>query len=159
MHKLLPVRIVAAAALVGSVGFAIAMPGGIAAAGGPKPPVTTVCSSLFGNATTQVLSGCTIGKGKNTAYGVTVPNSNDTGATIYWTDKDTTIESFSYTPITNTCPTYLGVSASLEESEVGTITGGNTKLAENTPSPAADVCVYLGANSTTLVVGGSTQLG
>jgi hypothetical protein len=153
MRKLLAVRFVAAAALLGSVGLAVALPGAVASAGGPKPPVTVTCTGLIGNSTQQLQSGCVgTAKSKVTAYGVDVPNSGDTGATIYWTNKDTTTITFTYASVTNTCPTYLGVAASIEEQETATVTGGTSKLTAET-APSSKVCVYLGSDSTVLIVG------
>jgi hypothetical protein len=154
MHKLLPVRLVAAAALVGSVGFAIAMPGAIAGAGGPKPPVTVTCTGLIGNSSNQVESGCVgTAKSKVTPYGVTVVNGSDTGATVYWTNKDDTTLSFTYSGITNACPTYLDQAASLEEQETATVTGGTSKLTLET-APPADVCIYIGSTDGSILVVG-----
>jgi hypothetical protein len=156
MHKMLPVRFVAAAALVGSVGFAIAMPGAVAGAK-TKPPITTACSSLLGGETNQLLSGCVAtGASKTTSDGVTVVASGDTSATIYWTNNKTTTETFSYNTVTSTCPTYLDYAATLEEQETATVTGGNTKLTENVASSPTNVCVYLASDGTSLVVSDGT---
>ena len=154
MRKMLPVRFIAAAAMVGSVGFAIAVPGSVA---GAVTPATASCSGLLGNATSQELSGCAITSGhpKISPYAVTVPTADDSGATIYWTDKTTTVVTFGYATITNTCSTYLDQSASLEEQETETVTAGNSKLTHGA-QPSSDVCVYLGSSDgTVLIVGGS----
>jgi hypothetical protein len=155
MQKFRPVRLAVAVAVAGSFGLAIMLPGAIAGAA-VKPPVTVTCSGLLGNSTQQLESGC-VGSGsptkfKGTSYGVAVPNGSDTGATIYWTDKDTTTITFTYATITNACPTYLGVAASIEESESATVTGGTSKLTLET-GPPSDVCVYIGSDSTILVSG------
>jgi hypothetical protein len=159
---MLPVRIVAAAALVGSVGFAIAMPGAVAGAK-TKPPITTTCSSLLGGEVNQLLSGCVAtGASKTTSDGVTVVASGDTSATIYWTNNKTTTESFIYNAYANAsaCPTYLDYAATIEEAETATVTGGTTKLTENVASAPSNVCIYLASDGTSLVVSdGSLTLG
>jgi hypothetical protein len=159
MRKMIAVRLVAAGAMLGSIGFAVALPGAVASAA-VKPPVTVTCSSLLGNESQQVQSGC-VGsstKAKVTPYGVSVPGSGDTTATIFWTNKDSTDISISYTTITNTCSTYLDVAASTEVSETSSVTGGNSGLTVGADT-STDVCVYIGTDGTALVVGGSSTLG
>jgi hypothetical protein len=160
MRKMSIVRFAASAALLGSVGLAVALPGGVAAASGPKPPLTASCSLLLGNATDQLVSGCaaTSGAPKLTPDGVAIPNAGDTGATITWMNKKNVTESFTYASVANTCSTYGGATASLEESETATITGGNSKFTLQT-EPASDVCIYIdGVNGTILVVGNNVPL-
>ncbi len=142
---------VAAAALLGSVGLAVALPGAVA--GAAKGPVTATCSQLIGSSANQLLDGCSSASGaKITAQGVAIPNSGDTGATITWLNKKTTTESFTYTSVTDTCATYGGAAPSLEEQETATITGGNSKLSLQS-EPPADVCIYIdGTNGSILVV-------
>jgi cytochrome oxidase Cu insertion factor (SCO1/SenC/PrrC family) len=155
MRKMLPVRILAIAALASSAG--VAMLGGTAGAA-TKPPITVSCTGLLGSDTMQIQSGCTGSstKAKVTTNAVTVPNGGDTGATIYWTNGKTTIITFAYTSVTDTCSTYLGVAASLEESETATVTGGTSGLTKEATAPT-DVCVYI-AGSQIAVVGGSSVL-
>jgi hypothetical protein len=155
MQKNRPVRLAVAAAVACSFGLAIMLPGAMAGAV-THPAVTVTCTGLLGNSTQQLESGC-VGSGsptkfKGSSYGVAVPNGSDTGATIYWTDKATTTISFTYATETNTCPTYLGVAASLEEQETATVTGGTAKLTLET-GPPSNVCIYLGSDSTILVNG------
>jgi hypothetical protein len=145
-HKMLAVRLGAgAAALACAAALVVALPGATAVAKAPKPPVTATCSSLFGTESVQTLSGCveSSSKAKITTDGVSVPNSGDTGATIYWTNNKTTTETFSYTAITDTCPTYLGDAATTEVQETATITGGTTKLTTGQVAQTANVCVYI----------------
>jgi hypothetical protein len=153
MKRLMPVRFAVIAAMVGSAALAAALPGALASAKGVKPPITVTCTGLIGNTSQQVESGCVgTAKSKVTPYGVAVVNSGDTSGTVYWTDKTTTTITFTYGTVTNTCPTYLGVAASLEESETATVTGGNSKLTLETATPS-DVCVYIGSDGTYLIVG------
>jgi hypothetical protein len=138
---MLPVRVLAIAALASSAG--VAMLGGTAGAS-VKPPVTVTCSSLLGSDTQQIQSGCvgSSSKAKVTTNGISVVNGSDTGATVYWTNGKTTIVSFSYASITNACPTYLGVTATYEEQETATVTGGTAGLSKVSTAPA-DVCIYI----------------
>jgi hypothetical protein len=153
MKKLMPVRFAVIAALVGSAALAAALPGTVASAKGVKPPITVTCTGLLGNTSSQLESGCVgTAKSKVSSYGVAVVNSGDTTGTVYWTDKTTTTISFTYASVTNTCPSYLGVAASLEEAETATVTGGNSKLTLET-APPSDVCVYIGGDGTYLIVG------
>jgi hypothetical protein len=151
MRKMLPVRIIAAAAMLSSVGLAVALPGAVA---GARAPAKAQCTGLLGNATNQLQSGCTVTSGapKIGAYGAAVVNGSDNGATIYWTSGKTTTESFTYTGITSTCPTMLSVAATLEVSQVSDITGGTARLTVGV-QPASDVCIYVGGDGTTIVNG------
>ncbi len=154
MRKMLPVRCIAAAALLGSAGLAVVLPASIA---GAKTPVTASCTGLLGGATSQLLSGCaaTSGAPKISPYGVSVPNGTDTGGTIYWTDKTDTTVTFGYVTVTDTCGTYLDQASALEEQETETVTGGNSKLTTGA-QPSSNVCVYIGSSDgTVLIVGGS----
>jgi hypothetical protein len=160
MRKMLRSRCVAAGVLLGSIGLAAAvLPGAAASAAVAKPPVTVTCSATLGNAAQQLNSGCVgTAKSKVTTYGVAVPNGSDTGATIFWTNKDTTTITDTFGSVTNNCPTYLDVAASLKEQETATVTGGTSKLTNETAAPS-DLCVYVGASDgTILVVGGSSTL-
>jgi hypothetical protein len=56
MHRKLPVRLVAVAALATSASLAIVFPAGTAFAKA-KPPSAT-CTGLSGNESTQTLTGC-----------------------------------------------------------------------------------------------------
>jgi hypothetical protein len=155
MRRMSIIRFEAAAAMLGSVGFAVALPGGVA--GATKGPVTGSCSLLLGTSTNQLATGC-VG-GKSTPDGVSVPNSGDNGATITFLNKKDVTETFSYTTVTHeTCPTnsYGNSSAGtiLEETENATVTGGNAKFTDEAV-PASNVCVYLNGDGSILVVGAS----
>ncbi|MGH9919588.1 MAG: hypothetical protein ACRD6W_12080 [Nitrososphaerales archaeon] len=155
MPKSLPVRLMLVAAVAGTASLAILLPSVTAAAHGPKPPVTATCTNLFGGATYSTLSGCsaTSGAPKISSSGFSIVNGGDTGATIYWTDKKYTTESFTYGTVSpDTCPTLLGSSAFLEETETATITGGNSKLTVGAVSGSADVCIYEDSNTNEIVV-------
>jgi hypothetical protein len=156
MRKMLPVRVLAIAALASSAG--IAMLGGTAGARVVKPPVTVTCSQLLGSDTQQIQSGCvgSSSKAKVTTNGIAVVNGSDNGATVYWTNGKTTILSFSYTTITSTCPTYLGVAASLEEQETATVTGGTAGLSKVATAPS-DVCIYIASQIAVVSDGSLTQ--
>jgi hypothetical protein len=153
MRKMLPVRILAIAALASSAG--VAMLGGTAGAA-VKPPVTVTCSGLLGSDSQQIQSGCvgSSSKAKITTNGVSVVNGSDTGATVYWTNNKTTVLTFAYSTITSTCATYLGVAASLEEQETATVTGGNAGLSKVATAPS-DVCVYIAGSQIAVVSAGS----
>jgi hypothetical protein len=152
MRKMLPIRLIAAGAMLGSIGLAVAIPGAVA--GAKKAPSVVSCTGLLGNTTDQLQSGCAItsGKPKTSGYAAAIVNGSDTGATVYWTSGTNTTETFTYTEITSTCPTYLDQAASLEVQEVATITGGNSKLTAGV-QPSSNVCIYLGSDGTTLTVG------
>jgi hypothetical protein len=142
MRMKVSTRLLVAAGLAASAGLAVVAPAAIAGAA-VKPPVTVTCSNLFGTSTQQLQSGCVgTAKSKVTPFGVSVPNGTDTGSTISWTNKDSTIISFSFTTTTNTCPTYLGYAATFEELETSTVTGGNSKLTTGLPF-SSKACVYV----------------
>ncbi len=153
MRKMSIVRFAAAAAMLGSVGLAVALPSSVA--GAAKGPVTGSCSLLLGNSTAQLASGCT--GGKSTPDAVSVPNAGDNGATITFLNKKDVTETFTYTQVTpEACPTnsYGNSSAGtiLEETENATITGGTAKFTDQAV-PASNVCVYLDGDGSILVVG------
>jgi hypothetical protein len=154
MRKMSIVRFAASAALLGSVGLAVALPSGVAGAG-VKPPATASCSLLLGDSTDQLLSGCaaTSGSPKITPDGIVQTNATDTGATITWMNKKTTTESFTFSSVTDTCATYGGATSTLEEQETATITGGNAKLALQT-EPPGNVCIYIDPNNSSILVVG-----
>jgi hypothetical protein len=161
VHKMVVIRLgVVGAALACAAGLVVALPSAPAVAKAPKPPVTATCTSLFGTETIQTLSGCTESspKAKITSDGVTIPNASDTGATIYWTDNKTTTETFTYTTITNTCPTYLGDAASTEIQESATITGGTAKLTTGAVSGTSNVCVYIDGSQSVIQSATSVSL-
>jgi hypothetical protein len=155
----LPTRLIVAAALAGSAGLAVVAPATIAGAKTVKPAVTATCTGLFGQESSQVQSGCTgsSSKAKVTSYGVSVPNSGDTGATVYWTNKDTTVISFTYSSVTDTCSSYLGYAATLEEAEIATVTGGTSGLTTGKASAPSDVCVYVDGSQILVVSAGSNS--
>jgi hypothetical protein len=152
MRKMSIIRFAAAATMLGSLGLAVALPGGVAAA--KKGPVTGSCTLLLGNSTTQLVTGCT--GGASTSVGVSVPNSGDTGATITFLNKKDVTETFTYSSVTPpSCPTnsYGNSSASvLEETESAAVTGGNAKFTAE-PVASSNVCVYLDGDGTILVDG------
>jgi hypothetical protein len=61
-------------------------------------------------------------------------------ATINWTDKKTTTESFSYST-GGTCPTYLGLTATQAVIVTATVTGGNAGLTVGQSSSSVN-CLY-----------------
>ena len=151
MRKMSIVRFAASAALLGSVGLAVALPGSVS--GAAKGPVTGSCSLLLGNSTDQLLTGC-VG-GKSTPDAVSQPNSGDTGATITFLNKKNVTETFTYSAVTPThCPSnsYGNPTASsiLEEHENANITGGTAKFTTG-PLPGPNVCIYLNGDGTILV--------
>jgi len=110
-----------------------------------KAPATATCTALFGGATSDTLSGCSVtsGKPKITAQALDVVNSNDTGATIYWTNGKTTIETFTYgSPVTDSCPTDPELGQGTEITESATITGGTAKITTGAVSGSTDVCLW-----------------
>jgi hypothetical protein len=143
MPKRIPARLMMVAALAGTATVAMLLPA-VAASAKTKPPLTASCTLLFGNASVQTVSGCaaTSGAPKISAYGLTEVNSGDNGATIYWTDKKYTTESFTYSFPTNTCPTLFGATALTEATESASITGGNAKLTTGAIATTTNVCIY-----------------
>ena len=84
---------------------------------------------------------------------------SDTSATIYWTDKKYTTESFTYTtPASDTCPTLLGSTAFLEETEAANITGGNAKFTTGAVTGTSNVCIYEDSNTGEIVVQNLTPI-
>jgi len=150
MRKMSIVRFAAAAAMLGSVGLAVASPG----VAGAKGVVTGSCTLFLGTSTSDLATGCT--GGRSTPDAVAVPNASDNGATITFLNKKTVTETFTYTSVTSTCPTnsYGNSSATtiLEEQEHATVTGGNAKFSLG-PLPPSNVCIYLNADGTILVDG------
>ena len=158
MRTTKPFRYLVAAALAGSAALTVALPGAVAGAGAVKPPVTVTCSGLFGTSTQQLQTGCVgSAKSKVTSYGVSVPNASDTGATVYWTNKDTTTITFTYSAGNiSACSDYLGLAPSDAETETATVTGGNAKLTTGIPY-SSNACVYVYGGDI-LVVAGSNEL-
>jgi hypothetical protein len=76
----------------------------------------------------------------NGAYGTQVDSGSS--ATIYWSTKTTTTVTFTYALPANTCPAFLGVAAANEVAETVTVTGGNSKLTDETYPTAQDSCAY-----------------
>ena len=138
----------ASAALLGSVGLAVALPGGVS--GAAKGPVTGSCTALVGDSTDQVVAGCT--GGKSTPDGVSQPNGTDTGATITFLNKKTVIESFSYSAVTGApdCTAYTGATI-LEETENAQIIGGTAKFTIGPVNPS-DVCIYVSGTTGAITV-------
>lgn len=164
MRKMSVVRFAASAALLGSLGLAVALPSGVA--GAAKGPVTGACATsgsgatdspaLLGDATNQLLEGCSAAGSHVTPLGVAQISGST--ATITWLNKKTTTESFAYTSVTDTCSTFGGAASSLEEQETATITGGTAKLTSEA-LPPSNACIYIdGSNGTVLVVANSVSL-
>ncbi len=106
---------------------------------------TAKCTTLFGSDLLQTLSGCskTGGTSSITAIGLAKVNSADTGATIYWTNGKTTIESFTYSaPVTDTCPDDASGAQGSEVAETARITGGTAGLTHGTIATKTDACVW-----------------
>ena len=124
---------------------AAAVPGGIASA----TILTSSCTTLTGNATTQHLSGCsgTALALTGTTGTITVVNhpATKTGvATIKWATAKTTIESYSYSELTGTsdkCPKHGTLSPIAEAKEKGTVTGG-TATAMKGGTFTSTACAY-----------------
>ena len=125
----LPMRLMVCAALAGSASLAaVAIPGGTASAA----PLTLSCKTLTGSETAQTISGCsgTASKETGTKGTSTVKNnlSKKTGvATVKWSTKKTSIESYSYTELlgaSNKCPAKSGYTKVAEAPEKGKVTGG-----------------------------------
>ena len=105
--------------------------------GGPKPPVTVTCTSTnangagsqLGTESNQLFVGCvgSASKAHVTPTASVIPDVATSSATIYWTNKKITTESFSYAG-GGTCPTYLGLTASTVVTVTSTVTGGNPGL-------------------------------
>ncbi len=135
MRKFVPF-LAAAAVATSAASFAV-LSTGAAGAKAPKPPVTVTCTrsnangagSLFGTESDQLLVGCvgSAAKAKVTPTATIVPDVATSSATIYWTDKKTTTESFSYAA-GGTCPTFLGQTAATAVIVTSTVTGGNAGL-------------------------------
>jgi hypothetical protein len=164
MRKMSIVRFAASAALLGSLGLAVALPSGVA--GAAKGPVTGACTTsgsgatdspaLLGDATNQLLEGCAAAGSHVTPLGVAQVSGST--ATITWLNKKITTESFAYASVTDTCSTFGGATSTLEEQETATITGGNSKLTSEA-LPAVNACIYIdGSNGTVLVVANSVSL-
>jgi hypothetical protein len=144
-----------AAVLASSVGVAL-LSGGVASAGGPKPPVTVTCTSsnaggvgsLFGTTSNQLEVGCvgSSSKAKITPTASVVPDVSNSTAVVYWTNNKTTDESFSYAA-GGTCPTFLGVSASAAVTVTATETGGNAGLTKGQVTTAVNCLYSSGGNS------------
>jgi hypothetical protein len=151
-------RVVAVAATIaGSAAFAAVLPAAVA---GAKAPVTVTCSGLFGQSTAQLQSGCVTHSGaKTTSYGVSVPNGTDTAATVYWTNgKTTSVSIGTLTSVTNTCSTFLGYAATLEESTPVTVTGGSSKLTTGVANTEL-ACAYVDGSQVLVTQAASYTLG
>jgi hypothetical protein len=150
MRKGNAIRVLAAVALAGSASLtSLAVFGGVAAA---KTPVSASCTGSFGNGTQGVQYGCTgsSSKYKGGAQAVTFVTSDGPPAaiTIDFTSGKTATGSASYTSAsTSGCPTELGLSATLAESETLTITSNNAGLTDNFASTPGIVCVWVVGSS------------
>lgn len=147
MRKVIP--FLAAGVIAASGVASLVLVAGPATAKVVKPPVTASCTSggtgagtLFGTESNQLVVGCTGSstKAKVTATGSIVPDTSTSSATIYWTNKETTTESFSYAA-SGTCPTFLGVAAATAVTVTATITGGNSGLTVGQKATSVD-CLY-----------------
>jgi hypothetical protein len=143
MRKGLLIRVLAVSTLAGSGGLAMFATGN-AGAKGVKPPVTVTCTSVFGNATTQLESGCVgSAKSKVTSSGIIVPNASAGTAVISWTNRDVTDLTITntLTPGPGSCSPYLGVAASDVITETSTVSGGTSKLTIG-QSGTSQLCLY-----------------
>ena len=97
---------------------------------------------MFGTEANQLEVGCvgSTSKAKVTPTASIVPDVSTSSATVYWTNKKTTTESFSYAA-GGTCPTFLGMSASTVVTVTATVTGGNSGLTVGQSSNSVD-CLY-----------------
>jgi thiamine pyrophosphate-dependent acetolactate synthase large subunit-like protein len=159
MLKKSPVRFAVAALFAGSAVVAVVLPGAIAGAV-VKPPTQVTCTALIGDSSFQAESGCAESSGtkyKGTAIAIVSVNSNQTAATVYWSNgKDATLSLPTATDVTNTCGDYLGVPATLEAQEQPTVTGGTAGLSLGLGG-VSDTCVYIaGGDIATVGLGNST---
>jgi hypothetical protein len=147
MRKVIP--LLAAGVIAASGVASLVLVDGAASAKVVKPPVTVSCTSggsgagtLFGTESNQLIVGCTgsSAKAKVTATASIIPNVAASTATIYWTNKETTTESFSYAA-GGTCPTYLGLAATTAVTVTATVTGGNAGLTVGQKSASVN-CLY-----------------
>jgi hypothetical protein len=138
--------IYAGGALVAAVGLTTALVVVVPTlSAGATTKATAKCKTLFGNDTLQSLSGCskTGGTSTITADALSKVNSDDTGATIYWTNGKTTVETFTYSsPATDTCPSDASGAQGEEITESAKVTGGTAGLTKGTVSAKTDVCVW-----------------
>ena len=164
MRKMSFVRYAAAAALASSAALAVVLPGGIAAAKGPKPPVTASCTDVVGTAADQLLVGCSSATGaKVTPEGVIVVGTSNPDSTINvtltWLNKKFDTELVTLTGVltgeSDTCPTLAGGASAFEEEESSSVNGGTDKIAQGVPT-SADACVYDGSGDYSIVVTGIT---
>jgi hypothetical protein len=146
MRKINTVRFLAAVALAGTASLsAVVAFGGVAAA---KTSVTASCSGSFGNGTQGVEYGCTgsSSKYKGGAQAVTLVTSEGPPAliTMDFTTGKTASASAAYTSTSDSgCPTELGVTATLAESETLTVTSNTAGLTDNLAGTAGIVCVWV----------------
>jgi hypothetical protein len=163
MRKLVPV--LAAAVLTTCAASFAMLSAGTAGAGGPKPPVTVTCTSTnangagsqLGTESNQLLVGCvgSASKAHVTPTGSIVPDVATSSATIYWTNKKITTESFSYAA-GGTCPTYLGLTASTSVVVTSTVTGGNSGLTVGQSFQSVN-CLYSGGSDLLVRSAGPVQ--
>lgn len=143
------VRVLACGALVvGGASLAVALPGGAALA--KSKTATGACTSLSGNESSQVLSGCT--DTADTGGQGSAVESSSTSSTITWVTGLTTTESFTEKESLGSkdkCPAVLGDTAVAEVKEKGKITGGTATDLVGGRSTAT-ICVY--SNSSGIVL-------
>jgi hypothetical protein len=163
MRKIVP--FVAAAALISGVASFAVLSSGTAGAGAPKPPVTVTCNSgsangagsQLGTETNQLLVGC-VGsstKAKVSPTATITPDVATSSATINWTDKKTTTESFTYAA-GGTCPSYLGLAATTSVVVTATVTGGNAGLTVGQSFQSVN-CLYSAGGDLLVRSAGSVQ--
>jgi len=160
MRKFMTIGAAAVIAVSGSaVGLTLLATSNPAAAA--KAPVAVTCSAIAGSTTiavevnptaasASVLSGCT--GAKSTPYGLSVsflanpsPTAGSGTTTITWGNKKTT--TYDYTvgaPASPfTCPTFLGLAASGQETITVSNPGGNAKVTEG---GSFNVCDWVNAD-------------
>ena len=149
MHRQLPVRLFACAALAGSASLAVLLPGSIASAKTRKPD-KVVCTGFGGSETSQTISGCTGGPagltgGTSVPTGYTLTGSTGSGtALITWTDSNTSTEAYTFSEKTgkaDKCTAPAGLTNIAEIKEKGTISGG-TETALTGGKVKSTICVF-----------------
>jgi hypothetical protein len=148
MRTKLSARLLVCAALAGSASLAaVVVPGGIASA----TPLTVTCTHLSGNASSQMLSGCTGSGASGSSEAGTSPahgtNVVDTGSTstITWGSGKTSKTTYTFHSVTNNCATLSGYTKDLKEHESGSVktgSAGGTATGMRGGAFSGNACVY-----------------
>lgn len=145
----LPVRLLAAGAMVVAAPLSVAFSAGVAGASGQ---VTGTCTTLSGGESSQTLSGCndTADTGGSGTISTTLGSGNSGTSTITWASGKTTDESVSYKESLgkkDKCPAMSGDTALAEAKATSQVTGGTaTDLIGSKKLKSTD-CAY--TNNTT----------